>query len=456
MKGKPHARQKKSCKNKLVFKLLMNKSPLSRICEVADIDPVTLYRKIQYIRDQCEQFTAHREKRLFEGDVVPSKVQISVDQQFNFVNWPMRKDKRNVQIYTIASADNLTGYVFNASSNFDPLQNGEEIERKAEAIGDPEKLAPFRKYARVWLQKDYRDARLLSAENAKKDEKKLSRENAPLAEDAIEEKENNFEGMSPGLRIPSKGMQVHAEYTAFANFKLLGKMLEKVRSLNFYLDCDYILSKGCLYFFRDKVKTGECRAFFVSINKNYSIDQKRSLLQKSKKMLAKESLLYPSLDEWSLKNVLVAEKIDAARLRYENALSHGARIHPWVEIPFPRMDEPEKKVLLLSGFKNAEKKISLSESYLRAGLYGVDTFFQQIRRRISLLERPISSSSSAGRRWSGYSPYNPGMVQNLVTIMRTFHNFVLPSSSEDKRTPAMKLGLAKGPVTMEKILYFRG
>jgi hypothetical protein len=43
--------------------------------------------------------------------------------------------------------------------------------------------------------------------------------------------------------------------------------------------------------------------------------------------------------------------------------------------------------------------------YNRASLHAINRFFMQVRRRLSLLERPVSSSASLGRRWFGYGPY---------------------------------------------------
>ena len=74
------------------------------------------------------------------------------------------------------------------------------------------------------------------------------------------------------------------------------------------------------------------------------------------------------------------------------------------------------------------------------------------RSRLSILERPIASSSSAGRTWYGYSAYNPAMIVKMLGIFRVFYNFCL--SGQDGKTPAMRLGLAKGKVALEDIIYF--
>ena len=69
-----------------------------------------------------------------------------------------------------------------------------------------------------------------------------------------------------------------------------------------------------------------------------------------------------------------------------------------------------------------------------------------------MLERPISSSASPGRRWFGYGPYKPVMVGKLLDIFRVFYNFV--ETGRNKQTPAARLGLAKDKITVEDILNF--
>jgi hypothetical protein len=75
-----------------------------------------------------------------------------------------------------------------------------------------------------------------------------------------------------------------------------------------------------------------------------------------------------------------------------------------------------------------------------------------VRRRLSILERPISSASKAGRTWYGYSAYNPQTIVKLFDIFRVVYNYCPIGKS--KVTPAVRLGLAKGPVTLEDIIYF--
>lgn len=90
--------------------------------------------------------------------------------------------------------------------------------------------------------------------------------------------------------------------------------------------------------------------------------------------------------------------------------------------------------------------------HMRASLHGIDRFFMKCRRMVMMLERPIPSAANAGRLWHGYTAYNPRVLQKLLDIYRIYYNYC--EVGEDKKTPAMRLGLAKGPVKVEQIIYF--
>lgn len=223
--------QKQPHKNRLIFQLLMNKSPFRRICEIADISHGTLYPKIDFLHRQCLAFVGHRERSLLEGFSIP-RLYLGIDRQDYVVNWTQRADKRNVQLSAVGSADNAT------------------------------------------------------------------------------------------------------------------------------------------------------------------------------------------------------------------------RTHP-----FPSMSEPEKAVCYLTDADDYDED-HLAWLYNKASLHAIDVFFMQVRRRLSLLERPIATARSNNRRlWHGYSAYNPHSIVKLLEMFRVFYNDVLVGL--DKQTPAMRLGLAKGPVSLEDIIYFQ-
>ncbi len=111
-------RQRQPQKNLTAFKLLMNKSPMSRICEVAGIAPKTYYNRLDYFHEQSLAFAAAQERKLLDG-LHHRRLYVAVDRQDYTINWAGRKDKRNVVLRALGSADLESGYVFGMHPNFD-------------------------------------------------------------------------------------------------------------------------------------------------------------------------------------------------------------------------------------------------------------------------------------------------------------------------------------------------
>ena len=86
---KATARQRVHYKNKSIFKLLVNKMPVRRIIEVADIDPNTFYHRLDFLHRQCQLFAAHREHPL--ANLAIRRLYLGVDRQDYLVNWLVRK-----------------------------------------------------------------------------------------------------------------------------------------------------------------------------------------------------------------------------------------------------------------------------------------------------------------------------------------------------------------------------
>lgn len=104
------------------------------VSAVADIDPKTLYGKINFIHCQCLAFAADREKRLLNGMAIP-RLYLGVDRQDYVVNWTRHEDRRNVMLHAVGSADNATAYVFSMHLNYDAALDSGVVERDAIAAG---------------------------------------------------------------------------------------------------------------------------------------------------------------------------------------------------------------------------------------------------------------------------------------------------------------------------------
>jgi len=73
----------------------------------------------------------------------------------------------------------------------------------------------------------------------------------------------------------------------------------------------------------------------------------------------------------------------------------------------------------------------------------------QVRRALTVAERGVISASADRRLWFGKNAYNPDVLVKLVSIFRTYFNYC--ELGEDGKTPAVRLGLARGPVAPEDI-----
>lgn len=423
----------------------MNKTPLRRICEVADIGPEGLYGKVDFLYEQTKAFAANREKHLLEGMAI-KRLYLSTDRQDYVVNWTQHEDRRNVMLHAVGTADLDTRYVFGMHLNYDPLLNAEEIESDAQSIGDYAAKAPFRRYARCWLKGDY-DASVRA---------KAAGRHRPSAHDLRQSIEATYveaaqrsdvevsETQDASKRLPSKGMQIHAEYSLYGHFFFLKQLFGGVEKLRFFMDQDSGMRAACLAAFQPDIAARRTDAFFVRIAKDRTITEKRRIIAASRAEFEIARQSNPGLTDTEIEKLLIKERI-------AHMAALGKWQDKWLIHPFPNMSEPERAACYLTDYGDYDTD-HLARLYNKASLHAIDCFFMQVRRRLSILERPIASASSGGRTWFGYSAYNPAMIVKMLGIFRVFYNFCL--AGQDGKTPAMRLGLAKGKVALEDIIYF--
>ena len=437
--------QQKPEVNETVFKLLVNKMPLKRICETAEITISTLYGKIDFIHRQCMAFVADQERRLPELPI--KRLYLSVDRQDYMVNWCQADDKRNVILHALGCADNRSSYVFGIYVNYDKEMDPCTINRNAAKCGDLQAKTAFRRYARVWLNKDYEQSRSNSKRNGSKILIDAISNTYSEASDRSDVEE--FDSPTADIGLPQRGMQIHAEYTLYGYFYFLQDLLKNVGKVRFFLDQESGIRAACLAAFHQEILEKRCDAFYVRISKELTINEKRRLKAAGDKMLAElrgSASYLTELTDHELRLIVIKDRLS-------EMVKFGKWQDKWLFCPFPDMSEPEKAICWLTDLGDrAYDNDHLSRLYSKATLHGIDRFFMQVRRRLSLLERPISTSSSEGRKWFGYSPYNPAVVGKVLDIVRVFYNYI--EAGEEKKTPAMRLGLAKKIYTCMDVLEF--
>ncbi len=433
-----------------IFKLLMNKMPLLRICEVAGISPWTLYNRISFIHKRCLAFAAVHERKLMNMALARS-VYVAVDRQNYVVNWTNRKDKRNIMLTAVGSADLTSGYVFGMHLNFDGRLDTQAVELDAKACGDPEAQLPFRRYARLWLELEYAKAVTESESRAAKKAKVPSATLGDKVAKAYADAEGRDDVESPEMvtaeeSFPKRGMQVHSEYTLYAHFFYLHELLRGAQKVRFFLDQESGIRAACLAAFQQEVKGKTCDAFYVQIAKDLMVSEKRKAIAESRSAFKEMQDANPRLKPREVEILMM--KVEMAR-----AAKIGKWNDRWLTHPFPNSSEPQKTVCYLTEYKDDKRKLDedhLARLYLRASLHAIDRFFNQVRRRLSFLERPIATSSKVGRTWHGYSAYQPENIEKVLAVFRVYYNYCL--KGKDGKTPAMRLGLVTKVATIGEIL----
>jgi transposase-like protein len=438
-------RQRRKDVNEMIFSLLVNKSPINRIKEVVGVSEKTIYDKINFIHKQCLKFSGEMEIKLLNGEVSPRRMYVGTDRQDHIVNWANRTDKRNTKISAVVSADNTTGYVLATNINFDPDAEPIEVEQQAEQVGDNQKKEPYRHFARFWLKKDYAEAILRSLNRRIQGSQSGINEAIKDTYDEASDRVNIEEREPPKLnRAPDKGMLIHEQYALYAHFFLIEKLTRHTEKVRFFLDQDSGIRAACLSAFVERIKNRTTDVFYVRINKDMTVDEKRRYIGEAKKRFNEKSKKFPDLEKYEVILSLIQEELDRMK-------EIGQWKDRWMHHPLPDMSEPEKAICYLTDMSDYDQE-HLAWLYNKASLHAVDRFFMQVRRRSSLLERAISTPSSATRRWYGYNAYRPEMVQKMLDILRTYYNYVFVG--KDKKTAAMRIGLALEAIKIKKILEY--
>lgn len=445
----PTARHRQPEKNELLFELLVNKMPLRRICDVAKVAPRVLYERIDFFHEQALAFLAHHESRL--PNLPIRRLYIGVDRQEYSVNWSQREDKRNVILSAVAAADNGTGYVFGMHTNFDPDVSPRLVEEHNFSTNDHMLPAAHRRFARLWVNADYEAA--VAESRRRKPAGSLAGEIANEYESAAGRGDiESPEFMDHMKTLPDSGMLVHAEYTLYGAFIRMKNLFRNVEKVRFFLDQDSGLRAACLASFHDRIKDRTADAMYVRISKDQTIDEKQKLVAAARKNFRHVASMLPTADENEVRLVLLKKEIRAAR-------SIGQWKDRWVMHPLPTISETEKASCFLTDLGDYDDD---HQAWLhnKASLHAVDSWFNRVRRRNSMLERPVKSASNMGRTYYAYSAYRPEQIAKLLTILRVCHNYIWTPAdrpkSEKKETPAMKLGLATAPMTYEDVIAFRG
>ena len=438
-----------------VFGRIVNKAPMRRAVAGAGLrSNICYYSVLKFIHSRCRAYSGAFDRAMLDGRfTLPREMNIETDAQVYQLNWISRLDRRNVELSAYCTVDSKSRFIFGLHSNFDPNVDPFGINRQAAKRGDMQVPEAFREHAQYWLAGDELRAGRAMSRSVVDRKDLISQLETLYGQAASREDVENIElqQFDTSYRTPELkgGLQVHMPYTAYAHWLLMHRLLTGagVERVQANVDIDSMSRAAFLCTFTDEVKRGDAHLFFVRFKKFLTVDQRRRLMEASKRRRRAFAKTLPSSIRGNPVTVARRMMIEA----FKHPQAHGKWGDEWITHPLPTMNEPKKAVSWMTPDASIDENRK-ADLFLRAGLARVDNVFQRTRRLINAFERPIGTSSSYNRVWHGYSPYDPRMVQTYLTLFRTVSNFVWVSEI-DGMTPAMRLGFVKEPLSLEDILW---
>ncbi len=429
-------------------KLIMSRTPVKRICEILDISPTTYYAKLEWVYRKCLEFNERHETKVLRN-MHFRQININTDMMvYNLNNIrlkgrgngrKMSSEEKKPMTYIVSSGDSDSGYVFRSDVAYDYHVTMDDIENDTMKYHCDHSYTYLRKNDRLKISYRPQPPTMYDSQNQPDFQAELAQ---------FDKRRDYVEGN-----------HVKPQYTAIAHYYLI-KEYVKADRIHFISDDDSTIESSIFKVFSDKFKEQNALYFTCQYEKNLTLEEAGKKAFQSR----------IDLKEWSKVNrtnkigiwEIAREKLEADLYGHDfydlkvapDGLRHYVRGHNPIQHPLPDKDEGIRWVNLISHFEfyTAEQM-----SYYIMDVNGrtINNFYQEVRRRISLLERPLVTARGDGRSYI-YANYNPKYAQQIMTIFRTFYNFCWTKKKNGvMMTPAQRLGLTNRQYTEKDIIYFR-
>ncbi|WP_163133634.1 exonuclease domain-containing protein [Agarivorans sp. Alg241-V36] len=407
--------------NEPLYLAFVNKGIINRQVDLLDLNPQTVYDKIDFFYQQSLLFSRFHEvslKRRF-ADYTPV---LSCDRQYYLSNWNDTHTPMPSRIVNTSTVDNLSGYILEATLNFDSTSDSNYIKAEFDRKREGEKPRYYRRFGQYVLSDD----------------------------DIEAPTDNNF--INVPLQIPRRGLLVHQTYSSLAHFEKVKSLLADCPSFVFFLDNDSGFRLGFPSVFHDLISQDRLYAYVVTTAKNGGanlLDAGMAEELKTRALALKEQ--YPEESEKQLWQRMW-------KTQFERPVTQPGKRSEWLVNPNPNSRFVAVQPLTGIDADSIEQASMILQS---TSLNGVDNWFQVLRRLVNMLERPVTSATNS-KRWNAYAGYNPTWMCKLIEIMRVYNNFCRTNekSLKNKRiddiptTSAQRIGIADEVYSAQDILSF--
>lgn len=411
--GKPARRHLRSDKNRVIFQMLCNEVSLAKICKITDTSYRDLYGKIDFFHDQIQGFTAQRED-FARVDFREVGSRFATDSQTLTLNWPTKRKRTPVAAQHLCTAHHRSGFIMEAAFQFDPTMTMDQAEEQSRAANEESLSVAFRQLARIWTKTEFQDYLVRLKKRQKVQETEL-------------------------YQLPHQGVLVRYDILQYAHALRVQEMLSGADvPLLLMMDDDRGLQQAFQAAFVQEIYGRKADIAVVSFDKGMTNDMRNYTV-------AEGQVLLSGVSGMPIDQIRQLSDEDYARL-VDFALS--IRVMGWplnlgARFPFSRKSEPNK-VVKVPTWRPERDAMSAARLIRRATLRSVDAYFHKFRSNVRFASRPAISSGNVGHTWDKQYLYKPEVMAKMVQIYRFYHNWCDPG--EDKKTPAMRIGLARGRV----------
>lgn len=263
--GKPTKRHKQTSDTGAILKSLVNKVPLSRICEIHDVSLKQIHSKIDFLYRQVVAFAHDREKRL-DKCFQDQDAFFATDLQVILVNWPVKSRRGTIPLLHMATVHKFSQFVVAATVDYDPTVSPIEIEKMMEECGDFALARCMRRHGRLWAASEYQDSLMRS-------------QNARFSKDDI--------ATAGQLQLPGVGCRVRGDVFKHAHMMFVKKLVgDRFRTANYCLDDEAGLASAVCALNVKAVQAGKVNIAEISFKKGMTNDDRMALAADGRRILA--------------------------------------------------------------------------------------------------------------------------------------------------------------------------
>ncbi|WP_223639309.1 insertion element protein [Planococcus sp. 4-30] len=438
--------------------MIIHHIPVTSTCKVLKIGRSTYYEKLEWLYRCCLEFLETREKA-FEKKVFP-RMWINTDMMMYVLNNVRKKgqkikfkrgNEKQLPTQVVISTYMNSRYVFRADVAYDRDITFDQIELDTQIYKDDHLTDELRKNGKFTQHTHYPQLPTPNDNQATAD---FSREMVELT------KRKEY----------VDGLHVSHTYTAMAQMFLIKQMV-KTPKWRFVSDDDKILKATIRRIFAEEMKNGQAHYLVNNFDKTLSREDAFKEFIDSAKYLQEWAELNGHQNESAYQQAVeyLREKLISHKF-YESKVAPNGQIYNVhkpnkIEHPIAMADRGSRYINVLTDTSNLSEE-HLAKLIVKANDNSVNTFLQEIRRSISILERPLVTSRGDGKSYI-YSNLNPKYAQMSITNLRTYYNFCktyqvgkVKRDSDGKiikneKTPAQRLGISDRVYTWEDIIYKR-